>query len=67
MAVLHQLSAEILYNKRTLYCIIPDDGLGIKADELIQLLMANLLMVGTMSNNSHSTTVDSQPRTSLKQ
>jgi len=27
--------------------------------------MTNLLMVGTMSNNSHSTTVDSQPRTSL--
>ena len=30
------------------------------------LLLTNLLMVGTMSNNSY-TTVDSQMRTSLKQ
>jgi len=29
--------------------------------------MTNLFMVGTMRNNSHSTTVDSQLRTSLKQ
>jgi len=29
--------------------------------------MTNLLMVGKMSNNSHSTTFDSEPRTSLKQ
>jgi len=54
-----------------LSCIIPDDGLGMKAEtfdetDLFQLLMTNLSTVGTMSNNSH-TTVDNQPRTSLKQ
>jgi len=45
-----------------LSCIIPDDGLGIKAEtldfdetDLFQLLMANLSMVGTMSNNSYTT------------
>jgi len=56
-----------------LSCIIPDDGLGIKAEtldfdetDLFQLLMKNLSMVGTMSNNSY-TTIDSQLKTSLKQ
>ena len=33
--------------------------------DLCQLLMTNLSMVGKMNNNSY-TTVDSQPRTSLK-
>ena len=33
--------------------------------DLFQLLMTNLSMVGKMSNNSY-TTVDGQPRTSLK-
>jgi len=44
-----------------LSCIIPDDGLGIKAETLdfdetglFQLLMTNLSMVGTMSNNSYT-------------